>query len=181
MLRPGSGRRLRQDGGAVGHQRLVRLAGTIPLDEREFRMMQRAALAVAERLGEFDDAALAGREQLLAGELRRGAQIKPCRGAVGRFEHGGEGVQVSLVARRDLQGPGLDLDEIMRGKPGAQGGHDAGARHQHRPPVGVNVRGPEGRSGGREFRHVLVRVRLRKYVAIGLRIAMLRPDLSQKP
>ena len=144
-------------------------------------MMQRAALAVAERLGEFDDAALAGCEQLLAGELRRGAQIKPCRGAVGRFEHGGEGVQVSLVARRDLQGRGLDLDEIMRGKPGAQGGHDAVARHQHRPPVGVNVRCPEGRGGWREFRHVLVRVKARKYVAIGLRIAMLRPDSSQKP
>jgi len=43
-----------------------------------------------------------------------------------------------------------------------------------RPPVGVDVGSPEGR-GGRGFRHVLVRGQERKYVAIGLRIAMVRP------
>ena len=33
--------------GAVGHQRLVGLAGAVPFEHREFRMVQRAALAVA--------------------------------------------------------------------------------------------------------------------------------------
>ena len=120
-------------------------------------MMQRAALAVAKHLGEFDDAALAGGQELLAGEFRRGAQIKPRRRAVRRHERGGEGMQMGLVARGNLQGAGLDLDEIPRRKPGAQRRHDAAARQQCRPPVGVDVASPEGRGGGRGFRHVLVR------------------------
>ena len=33
--------RQRQEGGAVGHQRLVRLAGAIPFEHGEFGMMQR--------------------------------------------------------------------------------------------------------------------------------------------
>ena len=69
------GRQL-QDRRAIVHQRPIGLAGAIPFDQREFRMMQRAALAIAEHFGEFDDAPLAGREQLLAGEFRRRAQIK---------------------------------------------------------------------------------------------------------
>ena len=98
--RPGRLRRQRQDRRAVGHQRLVRLAGAIPFDQREFRMMQRAALAVAEHPGELEDAALAGGQQLLAGEFRRGAQIKR-RDArrPGAASVGGEGVQMGLVAR----------------------------------------------------------------------------------
>ena len=168
-------RRDGQNRRAVGHQRPVGLAGAIPFDQREFRMMQRAALPVAKHLGEFDDAALPGGQEFLAGEFRRGAQIKSRRRAVRRHERGGEGMQMGLVARGNLQGAGLDLDEIPRRKPGAQRRHDAAARQQRRPPVGVDVGSPEGRGGGRGFRHVLVRGEERKYVAIGLRIAMVRP------
>ena len=121
-------RRLRQNRGAVGHQRLIRLAGAIPFDEREFRCMQRAALAVAEHFCEFDDAPLAGGEQLLAGEFRRGAQVKRRRRAVRRHKRRGEGVQVHLVARRDLKRAGLDLDEILSREPGAQRADDPAPR-----------------------------------------------------
>src|SRR5204862_7735379 len=97
MLRPRGVRRLRKDSGAVGHQRLVRLTSAVPFDQGEFRMMQRATLAVAERFGEFDDAVLAGRQQLLAGELRRSAEVEAGRGTVRRLEHRSKGVQVGLV------------------------------------------------------------------------------------
>ncbi len=156
VLVPAASRGLRQDGGAVGHQRLVRFARAVPFDEREFRMMQRAALAVAEHFGELDDAALAGRQKLLAGEFRRRAQIKRRGGAaVGGRKRGGEGMQMGLVSRRNLQGAGLDFDEIAGGKPGPQRRYDPASRQQNRPPVGMDVRGPKGRSGGEAVRHVL--------------------------
>ena len=64
---------------------------------------------------------------------------------------------MGLVARRDLQGAGLDLDEILRRKPGAQRRNDAAARQQDRPPVGVDVRAQKGEAAGASVRHVLVR------------------------
>ena len=90
--------------------------------------MECAALTVAEHFCEFDDAPLAGGEQLLAGEFRRGAQVKrrPC--AVRRHQRRGEGVQMHLVAGRDLERAGLDLDEILSRKPGAQRADDPAPR-----------------------------------------------------
>ena len=40
-------------------------------------MVQCPALAVAERLGKFDDPPLARGQKFFAGKLRRSAQIKP--------------------------------------------------------------------------------------------------------
>ena len=121
-------RRLRQNRGAVGHQRLIRLARAIPFDQREFRRMQRAALAVAEHFCEFDDAAFPRGEQLLAGEFRRGAQVKRRCRAVRRHKRRGKGVQVHLVAGRHLERAGLDLDKILRREPGAQRADDPAPR-----------------------------------------------------
>ena len=73
-------------------------------------MMQRAALAVAEHAGEFENARLARRQQLLGGEFRRGAQIERAPLPARRDQLGGEGMQMRLVAGRDLQSRGLDLD-----------------------------------------------------------------------
>ena len=83
---------------------------------------------------------------------------------------------MGLVARRNLQGAGVDLDKIMSGKPGPQGGHDPVARQQERPAVGMDVRGPKGRGGGLVVRHSLVGSKATKYVAVGLRIGMVRPN-----
>ena len=113
--------RQRQQRRAVVHQRLVGRAGAIPFQQGELGMVQRPALAVAPDPGEFEDPRLAGRQQLLAGELRRGAQVERRARAVGADRLGGEGVQVRLVAGRDLQGRGLDLDEAPRLEPAAHG------------------------------------------------------------
>ena len=90
--------------------------------------MQRAALAVAEHFCEFDDAAFPRGEQFLAGEFRRGAQVKRRPRPVRRHKRRGKGVQVHLVARRDLERASLDLNEILSRKPGAQRAHDPAAR-----------------------------------------------------
>ena len=135
LLGAGGARRLGQQRRAVVHQRLVGLVRPVPFQHGEFRMMQRAALAVAEHAGEIEDARLAGRQQLLAGEFRRGAQIERLPLAAGSDQLGGEGMQMGLVAGRDLQGGGLDLDEIARGEPGPQSGRDAA-----RAPAGYGRR-----------------------------------------
>ena len=87
---------------------------------------------------------------------------------------------MGLVSRRNLHGAGIDLNEIVAGEPCSERRHDPVARQENRPPVGVDMGRPERRSGGEAFRHVLVRRALRKYVAIGLKIGMLRPDCRVK-
>ena len=71
--------------------------------------MQRPALAIAEHGREREDALLARRQQLLAGKLRRGVQVERPARAVGPDQLRCKGVQVRLVAGRDLQRAGLDL------------------------------------------------------------------------
>ena len=54
-----------------------------------------------------------------------------------------------LVARRDLQGGGLDLDEVLRRRTSARNAAViAVARQQERPPVGMDVGRPPGRRSG---------------------------------
>ena len=62
---------------------LVGLVGPVPLQHGELGMVQRPALAVAEHPGEIEDLRLAGRQQLLAGEFRRGVQVARRRVAAG--------------------------------------------------------------------------------------------------
>ena len=51
--------------------RLPGFVRPIPFNEREFWMMQRAGLAVAQDAGKLNDAPFSGRKELLACELRR--------------------------------------------------------------------------------------------------------------
>ena len=90
--------------------------------------MQRAPLAVAEDAGEIENPRLARRQQFLSCEFRRGTQIKRRPLPARPDQVGGEGVQVGLVAGRDLQGGGFHFDEIAPGKPGPHGGGNAPAR-----------------------------------------------------
>jgi hypothetical protein len=139
-------RRQRQHGGAILHQRLVGLAGAIPLDEGELGMMQGTALAVAERTGKFDDPRLARRQELLAGEFRRGPQIKLLPVAGRSDQVGRKGMKMGLIARRGNRRGGLDLDEVPVREEPPQSGRDAGPPQEKGPPVGVA--GPERRRHG---------------------------------
>ena len=91
---------------------------------------------------------LAGGQQLLAGELGRGVQIERATAAVRADQLGGKGVQVRLVAGRDLQDGGIDLDEALAVEPAPQRRLNCAARQQERPPVGMDVRMPPGASRG---------------------------------
>ena len=89
---------------AVLHQALVGLAGAVPFEHGEFGMVQRPALAVAIDRAEAEDPSFAGCKQLLAGEFRRGVQVERRARGVRQDRLGGEGRQMRLVARRDLEG-----------------------------------------------------------------------------
>ena len=63
----------------VGHDGVIAGVGAVPFQHGEFGQMQIAALAVAEHAREFEDLCLAGGEQFLGGEFRRGAQVSRAR------------------------------------------------------------------------------------------------------
>ena len=127
------------------HQALIGFAGAVPFEHGEFRMVQRPALAVAVDRAEAEDSSLAGRKQLLTGKFRRGVQIERRARRVRQDRLGGEGREMRLVARRDLQGCGLDLDEVAAREPVADGSCDGVALQQARAAVGVSVGSPPGR------------------------------------
>ncbi|GJE83688.1 hypothetical protein CJNNKLLH_5066 [Methylorubrum thiocyanatum] len=135
----------RQQRRAILHQRVVVRSGTIPFEHREFGMVQGAALAVAEDVGEAEQARLARREQLLAGEFRRGVQVERLAAAIGQDRLRCEGGEMRLVARRDLERRRLHLHEIRVGKPGAERREDAVAGQQQRPAIRMEAGMPPGR------------------------------------
>jgi len=107
-------------------------------------MVQRAPLAIAEYGREGEDALLAGRQQLLAGELGRGVEIKRVLGAVRIDERGAEGVQMGLIARRGLQNTRVDFDKALRLEPAADRGYDPPSRQQESAPIGMVLWVPPG-------------------------------------
>ena len=109
--------------------------------------MKVAALAVAKYPRELEYPAFAGREQLLAGEFRRGPQIARGTAPIGPPKLGARRVQMSLIARRNLQNPGLDFDKTLFGEPGPdRPGHRAPGV-QKRPDIGMPLGRPPGRKG----------------------------------
>ncbi len=79
--------------------------------------------------------------------------LPPC--AIGCEQVCGEGVQVRLIAGRDLQRRRLDFDKTFALQPIAQRTGDAVAGDQEGAAVGVAVLGPPGgrRIGGRQTRN----------------------------
>ncbi len=130
---------------AVVHQAPVGLAGAVPFEHGELGMVQRTALAVAIDRAEAENPCFAGCEQFLAGEFRRGVQVERRARGVGQDRLRGEGRQMRLVARRDLEGRCLDLDEIALGEPVADRRRYGVALEQPRPPVGMSMGRPPGR------------------------------------
>ena len=139
---------VREESEAIVHHRLIGLLGAVPFDHDEFGGVQRALLAVPKDAGEIDDPPLAGGEQLLHGEFRRGVEVALEPGAAGRHQLGGEGVEMGLVARRDLQRRGLDLEEAVRVEIAAERANDRHPRQQEGPAVGMARALPEGSGGG---------------------------------
>jgi len=131
-----------QHGEAIFLHAFVRFARAIPFQHGEFRRMQIGALAISEDAGEIEDPRFAGGEQLLRRELRRGVKIERAAVAGRRAQLRHEGMQMRLVAGRDLQDRGFGLDEVARGKPRPQRRRDPRAADEKRPPVGVKVRRP---------------------------------------
>src|SRR5690606_19420957 len=104
----------------------------------------RAPLAIAPDMAEGEQPLFPRRQQLLAGKLRRRMEVEGPARSVWLHRLGRKGRQMGLVARRNLQGRRLDLDEAAFGKPSAQGGANGVARQQARSPVGMNMRAPPG-------------------------------------
>jgi hypothetical protein len=109
-------------------------------------VVQGAALTVAENASEIEDARLAGGQQLLRREFRRGVEVEGRARAVRAEELRGEGVQVRLVAGRDLQRRGFDLGEALLPEPRAQRRDDAPTRGKERTAVGMDGSVPPRRS-----------------------------------
>ena len=105
--------------------------------------MERPALPVAVDRGEGGDLLLARGEELLHREFGRGVEVARGPPAVGPGQFGGEGVEVRLVARRDLKRGRLDDEEPLRLEPAAECGHDPGPRHEERAAVAMAVFRPE--------------------------------------
>ncbi|GJE46973.1 hypothetical protein AEGHOMDF_6182 [Methylobacterium soli] len=138
-----------QEIGAIAHQHRVGLVGPVPFEHGEFGVVQGTALAVAEHPGEAEQARFARRQQLLAGEFRRGVQVERAPPAIRPDHLRGEGREMGLVAGGDLQGRGLDLDEAQAREMRPHRLDDPVAQDQPRPAVGMDVRRPPGRGIGR--------------------------------
>ncbi len=77
-------------------------------------MMQRAALAVAEDVGEAENAFLARGQQFLGREFGRRMKIEARGAALRPDKPGSESRDMRLVAGRNLQDRGIDLDKAAR-------------------------------------------------------------------
>ena len=138
-------RRMRDHDDAVGHDGVIAGVGAIPFQHGEFGQMQIAALAVAEHPRELEYLGLAGGEQFLGRELRRGPQIARRARAVAAGQFGTGRVQMGLIARRDLEDAGLDLDKSLLVEKAPHRLGDRGPRQQERLSIGVPRRRPPWR------------------------------------
>ena len=120
---------------ALLHQIAIGGAGAIPFEHREFRVMGRAPLAVAEDMGELPDPRHPGDEQLLHREFGRGVEIARRAPAVVRVvKLGGECLQMRFEPRAHLQGRRVDLDKAAFGEEAANGCEDSPALFEPRAP-----------------------------------------------
>src|SRR5947209_2420906 len=113
-----------------------------------------------------EDARLAGREQLLHREFRRGREVARAASAVRGDEFGRESGEMCLVTGRELQRRYIDLDEMLPPEELPAGGGDAGAHLEERPAVFVEMRGPPGRGlcYACQNRAALLSPRMRRFI-----------------
>jgi hypothetical protein len=92
-------------------------------------------------------------QELLAGEFRRGVEVERSARSIGPERLRGEGMEMRLVAGRDLQGSRIHLHELAPGEEASQRRLNPVARQQERAAVGMDMRRPPGRGGGRGVFH----------------------------
>ena len=176
--RAGGLRRERENRRAVLHQHFIGLVRPVPLDQGELGMMQRAALAVAERAGELDDPGLAGRQELLAGEFGRGSQIKPLarwpRAPPGRSRRRADGSRCPARARVPTSPPRRSPAprRTAAAPPRCARAPTGTAADRH---AGPRTASASGRSCGRPGRGGPP---TRKSLAQGRKISMVRPTFG---
>ncbi len=139
-----AGRHAAQQNLAVGDQVAIAARRAIPFEEGEFRMVPARSLVVAPDPGEGEDSPLPRRQQLLAGEFRRGVEIAAMAAAVGRAQFGGEGLEMRLQPGADLERRGLDLGEAELPEQAAQRRGHPVARQQIGPAPGMRRGVPPG-------------------------------------
>ena len=133
------------------HQRLVGLARPVPFEHGEFGMVQRAALAVAVDMGEAGDARLARRQQLLAGEFRRGVEIE--RRAArrrGRWPRSRRRADAPRCPARPAAWPYRPRRNPALAKKPRRAAWIRLRAEQERAPVGMDMRRPPGGGSGHE-------------------------------
>ena len=113
----GGARRFRHQCRRIVHDGLVGHAHPVPLDHGEFRCVKRAPLAVPIDRSESGDLLLAGSEELLHCKLRRGVEVADGPRFVGTDQLGRKGMEMGLVAGRDLERGRLDDEESLRLEP----------------------------------------------------------------
>ena len=131
---------------AIRHQHGVILFRAIPFQHDEFAGVANARFAIAKDAGEVEDPALAPGEQFLQREFRRRMEIERGLSFIERDRIYCEGVEMGLVARRNLQRCRFEM--------AAQRRLDGVARQQAGAPVPVAGRQPPGvrhRAGIRVF------------------------------
>src|SRR5262249_47277217 len=137
--------------------------------------VQVAALPIAKHPRQLEYPGFAGREQLLAGEFRRGSQVTGGAAAVRTGDFGPGGVQMGLIARRDLQDSGFDLDKALCREPGPDVGRNRAPRQQERTSVEMPAGRPE-RGNGLVPNHQTAAPEISKTLAFSGKISMLRPE-----
>ncbi len=138
---PGNLRRNGKQGFAVEHHLLVIHVATIPFEQGKFGVVKCAALAVAEDLGKGENSGFAGGQELLAREFRRCIEVNVGFLPRHRLEPGREGMQMQLVAGRDLENWQVDFAKSLALEIAAHRRHQLVAQDQARPAVGMDVPG----------------------------------------
>ena len=102
-----------------------------------------APLAVAEHAGEAEDPRLARRQQLLAGELRRGVQVeRPAAPPAGVTSSVAKACRCASLPGETCRAAVSTSTKPRVLNHSPQGRQDAAARQQERPPVGMDVAAP---------------------------------------
>ena len=118
----------------------------IPLQHGEFGMVQRRALAIAEDMSEGENPLLARREQLFAGEFRRGMQIKPAFVAPRPINSTPKAEICVSLPPETCSAAVSTSTKPLSGEKAAESRPRAGADLEKGLAVGVNILGPPGRS-----------------------------------